>query len=287
MKKIKLLCLLITALMTSVSCSRIVHANYKTADRGKIIAADSIKSYLSIRSFSSDSCNNWYVVHTQWDELSSRGLIYTQNLSIGDTVYIYQDKSQVFASKCDVSDAKNINKALCIHYWQDIAQNWFCFLLLTAISGGALWVMVKVTKKAQAVPVVVICVCFIGTVCLTKAGYKLEMVLKGEVTQMTPDFVKINRSYIFPYADKNDIVTHKPVQCGKKVWLYRYTDSEYKCGEIFFSSHKLNEQALQFPQTYPEIWLMTSFLFAVMTLVLFFLFYYLSKVVDNIKKKKT
>lgn len=239
----------------SVSCSRMVSKDYEVMQHGTITAIDSQNGCLSVRTPATGAIQIWYVNNSFCDVLSLYVLAYDTRLNVGDTVYVYRDGSNIFASKCSIADAKDINEFLCSYYWQNIAQNWYWFLLIFSI------IALCIITKKEAATLFALVIGFSITLGLTGLANRLQPMPGGTITEITADFVKLDSARIVPYAALEDIKTHKPVRVGQNVMLY---SAEYFGNrKIFFSSQKLNNDTLTAPQTYPEVWLKSSLLFCI------------------------
>lgn len=276
MKSLQNLCVALL-LMLSVSCSSLVHTDYEKVDRGEITAIDDSNNCLSIQSFAKGTQTNWDVRPLDKDGLSFSGLSYQDKIAVGDTVNIYQHDDNFIASRYDVEDAKNINKALSSYFWQNIADNWQWFLVSFLVICIVIFCDLKRWSETfAAIVLVLMCVSFwsISNVCRT-----LQPVYSGTITQITPTYVNINNMdnvYVVSYATLDDIATHQPVKVGQKITAYRYAYYLKTEGKFFFSTHKLNEKALVAPQSYPEIGLMTTFLFFMTWFLVLLLYFFLS-----------
>lgn len=261
---------MVSLLLLSVSCSRIVSTDYEVMEHGTVAAIDSINRSLSVRAIATDTVQTWYVDRPYVDMLSLWLVSYT-NIAVGDTVYIYRDGGEMFASRCSIADVKDINEALCSWYWQNIAQNWYWFLLIFGII--ALYTTGIIKSETGVFFAVVIGLA--ATYCLTMTGSRLSLTAEGTVTEITENYVKLDDAVIVSYATLNDLKMHQPITVGQRVTIY---SAEYWNGrKIFLSSQKLNEAAIKAPQSYPEIWLKSFFLFLLGVLSGHFLFYYLQK----------
>jgi len=286
MKRLEQLCLLALLLMLSVSCSRIVHADYELMDRGEITAINESTNSLSIHSFFKDSQTSWYISPLSCDGFSLVGGVgYAVRIGVGDTVSIYRHDKEFIASRYDIEDVKNINKALTSYYWQNIAENWLWFLLVFGIIG--IWgsEILKQRRKKKTNNFVFFSCIVIGYIfCLItcNTGASLTPTHCGTITQITPTYVSIDNSYTTPYATLDDIATHQPVKVGQKISLYCYSPNRFPTGtQIFFSTHKLNEKGLDAVQTYPEIWLMTTALFFITIILSQVPFYFFNKFITK------
>lgn len=278
MEKLKQLCFLTLLTMLFASCSRIVSTDYEVMEHGTITAADSLNRSLSVCPLTTGATETWYVGnHPLFDALSLRVLGYTKRVNIGDTVYVYRDGGKIFISKCSIADAKDINEFLCSFYWQNIAQNWYWFLLIFGI------IALCLIAEKEVASLFALVIGFAVTLGLTGLANRLQPMFEGTITEISADFVKLDSARIVPYASLEDIKTRKPVKVGQNVTLY---SAEYLTGrKIFFSSQKLNREAVTAPQSYPEVWLKSTLFFFVGVLLMQIPFYCIQEELNKRKRQ--
>ena len=279
MNKLKQLCLLTLVLIFSCSCNRLVSADYDTIDTGTITDVDKTANNLTIQSFQSGATHIWYVDRAELDALSMYGGEYRDKLKQGDTVYVYRDGGEIFVSKRSIADAKAINTALCDYYWLNLGKQWYWLLLIFVV---AACVMVYCSESFFSL--LILAAGWGALLMLSNIDNKLEYTSEGTITRIASCYVELDNSVIVPYATLNDIATHNPVCLGEKVSLYNYRASLSSAeNKIFFSTRKLNQEALQATQAYPEIFLRTTVLYWFFTVITQIPFVYLK---DRRKAKK-
>ena len=281
MGKLKQLCFLALFTVLSASCSRMVSTDYEVMQHGMITAVDSVGYNLTVRSLATDSVRIWYVDQLFTDLLSLRGVGYCETIATGDTVYVYRDGGEIFASKCSLADVKDLNKSLCSYYWQNIAEKWYWFLLIF----GIIALFMADVIKGDFLCAFALVIGFFLTLGLTGFSGQLEAVPSGvgKITKITADYVALDSNRMVSYATLADLKAHQPVKVGQEVILYSitYVDSR----KIFFSSRELNKQAIAASQTYPEIWLKSTLFFCFGIFVMQIPFYYLKRWWDKRKNR--
>lgn len=276
MKKLKQLCFLTLLTMLLASCSRMVSTDYDVMEHGTITAIDSLNRSFSIRSLTSKETKTWYVDNPCVGALSIYGLVYLDDLAVNDTVYVYRDGGEMLVSKYSIADVKDLNDSLCSYYWLNIAENWYWFSLIISIV--ALCILTA-NDKVAAFAILVGLALVYG---MTGLFSRLRPMQEGTITEITENYVKLDSSRIIPYASLTDLKTHKRVRLGQNVTLY---ETEYLGGrKIFFSSQKLNPQAVEAPQTYPEVWLKSLIFYFISVIVVQIPFLYLP-LGENKRKK--
>lgn len=277
MKTIKQFCLLALVLVFVSSCSLIVHTDYELVDCGKVLSVDADKMSLGIYSFSSGRPTEWYSYTPSIDGLSMEGGQYQSKISVGDTVNIYRDGNKFIATRYDIKDAQAINQTLASYYWQNIAENWWVFLIFFCVFGIVGYGTWQKKHENYWLTAYLICVVLGIAISLSiyQAGGRLHVLRSGTITAITSSSVRLNNSTIIPYATLEDISTHHSVKVGQDVvvYSYRFGGSE---GANFLSTRKLNDFSLRASQSYPESFLMTLMLFVITTLVTQGMVYYLS-----------
>lgn len=290
MKTIKQFCLLAFMLVFVSSCSRIVHTDYERLDHGEILSIDSVKMGLTVHSFLTGDSVLWFTSSPDIDRLSMWGLEYHRRVSVGDTVTIYLDNGQFFATLCDIKDAQDINQSLVSYYWEDIANNWYIFVLATLILGvvfsGIYKRVHQFSPDFQAgLMVAVAAISYSVFLTYCNCGSTLSQMNKGRITDITPLYVEIDNAHRMPYATLDDISTHRPVKVGQDVVVYAYGLNS-KLDRNFFSTRELNVEAVKASQSYPENFLMTSVLFVIAILVGSGLFLFPNRWLEQRKEKK-
>ncbi len=286
MKTITRLCLLAVLLITSVSCSRIVHADYELVDKGYVITNDHEEGSVTIRSSLSNKKAKWFIDPAGVDGLSLWALGYTDKITIGDEVNIYRHDGVFLASGYNVDDAKNINQTVTSLYWRNMADNWYFFLLIFIVLGIMLsdihrWL--TGFKTGVFACIMCISICCLTCIAIGNPGAHLYQVESGTITEITPEYVKINDYFAIPYAHLNDMSTHTDVKVGQNINAYVLKNAEHLGG--VFSSYQLNEKSLKASQSYPEVLLMTIFLFVLCSTLSVYLFKSIDYQIEKKRKK--
>ncbi len=271
MKKLKQLCLLALLVLFSASCSRIVHPDYELMATGKIITIDTRNQCLAIHSEETGS-STWFVSRPNVDNLSLYGLHYSEALTYDDVVNIYRHGTEFIVTKYNIDDAKAVNSALCDYYWKNLKNHWLELIIILGIVACVVCYCEDVFTVLMVIAVGCCSMLFI-----TNTGSTLSPVGNGNIIRITDTYVILDNALSVPYATLDDIANKTPVELGNKVWLYSYTMSNVKTEQIFFSTHKLDDNVLKKSQIYPENLLMTLVLFWTLTLLAQIPLYYLEK----------
>ena len=269
MKKLKQLCLLVLLLLFCASCSRIASANYETVEVGTLRDQDTLNSTVTIQPLNQKNCTVWFVQNACYDALSNEAFQYSKKLSLGDTVYIYQNDNTCYASTYNINDAKKINRALQDYYWKNVSNNWYWFLILIIAMAWFGWGRIESLSKSPYAFIfgtLLICIAAI----LAGTGKRLYPAHNGMVTQITATQVKLNNNIIYPLASPRDISTQLPIKVGQHVTAYRYAINNAKDGVIFLSTQKLSTPVLKAQRIYPEILLITVLWFWLASLLMSF-----------------
>lgn len=288
MKQLQQLCMLALLLIFTASCSQLVHTDYKLMDKGQVATIDTLKQCITIHSFSNNKENSWSVSRPYQDKLSLWGIQYTGKICLGDTVNIYQDGTDFFATKYDVKDAQNINQTLVSYYWKHLADHWLLYLFIFTILGILGSGILKHLTKKDMDDLFFLCLLFCLGACYgnSNVGKRLHPTQSGTITEITPTYITLDNTFTTPYATLNDISTQKSVKVGQHVTFYAYCESN-DFANFFPSTHKLNEKALKATQSYPEIWLMTLVFFFVATLLSQVPFAVLNRLIRRKRKQNT
>lgn len=257
MKKLLFFAFLATLLS---SCSRIISTDYELAEHGIITAIDAKTNTLTVLSLQDDTSKEWLTSST-CDELTLNVLHYTKVLNIGDTIYLYHNGKNFLPTRCNIDDAKEINRMLCKYYWQNVPIAGLiilvAFILLTAL-------FVKKIKDRQSIfvqSIATFTILYFLAVTVLNAGHRLYPLKEGTVTNLTADKITLDKSFTFPCYKLTTVTPKNGLKAGQYVHLYSYAPTnQAHNGSIFVCTKKLNAQALTAWQAYPEIWFKTMVL---------------------------
>lgn len=256
MKKIMLLLLIAVVLS---SCSRVISKDYEEISSGLVTQVDEEQCEITMQSLVDRQESCWKVFQTK-DGFSWRLFRgYTEDILVGDTVFVYKNQDGVFVSKLSTAEAQCVNQTLSNYCWHSLLQvPQLCCLIVLMFMTVALYYISKENGLKNSCTMAVFNL--VMAICIFLPGKTLQRTMIGFVSE-SEDKVVIDNAFRYKVANEKvsenvwkDAFSDETIKCEDLVYVYEYVFLG-KTETYFVSKRKLDGHTLTSPQVYPEIML--------------------------------